>query len=74
MIPDEKLENQDQEILWVKIKPSKKVVYVGVFYGPQEKCSNEEADRQFSQITIQVNSLKKQVRLSLWEILMPKLK
>ena len=35
-------------------------VHIGVFYGPQEKCSNEEADRQFSQITTQVNKLKKQ--------------
>ena len=57
--PENTLENQDQEILWIKIKSKKSLVHIGVFYGPQEKCSNEEADRQFSQITTQINKLKK---------------
>ena len=43
-----------------KNQHGKNPVSIGVFYGPQEKCSNEEADRQFSQITTQVNKLKKQ--------------
>ena len=54
----EGLEDQDQEIVWVKIKINKAPVYIGVFYGPQEKCSKEESQRQFSQITSQINKLK----------------
>ena len=53
------LENQEQEILWIRTKNTQQKVNIGVFYGPQEKCSNEEADRQFSQITSQINKLKK---------------
>ena len=30
-----------------------------MYYGPQEKCSNEEADRQYSQLSSQVNKLKR---------------
>ena len=54
----EGLEDQDQEIIWIQIKNNRTPVYIGVFYGPQEKCSNEEAQRQFSQITSQINKLK----------------
>ena len=58
-IPEDELENQDQEIMWIEASCGKNRVCIGVFYGPQEKCSNEEADRQFSQITTQINKLKK---------------
>ena len=53
------LEDQDQEILWCELSSHNQKTFIGVFYGPQEKCSHEEADRQFSQITSQVNKLKK---------------
>ena len=54
----EDLEDLDQEILWVKIDNGKTKLYVGIFYGPQEKCSNEEAERQYAQLTTQINKLK----------------
>ena len=56
--PVEDLEDHDQEIVWVKLEQGRTKTYIGVFYGPQEKCSNEEADRQYSQITTQINKLK----------------
>ena len=52
------LEDQDQEIIWIEITGKK--VYIGVYYGPQEKCSDEESERQYSQITSQINKLSKQ--------------
>ena len=52
------LEDQDQEILWIKLNTTKSKVFIGIFYGPQEKCSNEEAERQYAQITSQINKLK----------------
>ena len=55
---DEELENHDQEIAWVKLK-QRTNIYIGIFYGPQEKCSNEEAQRQYSQITSQINKLSR---------------
>ena len=54
----ENLEDQEQEIIWVKIDNGKKKVYVGIFYGPQEKCSNEEAERQYAQLATQITKLK----------------
>ena len=54
----EDLEDEDQEVVWVKIKNPRNSVYVGVFYGPQEKCSNEEAERQYAQLTAQINKLR----------------
>ena len=53
------LEVQDQEIKWIEWKKGKQKLYIGIYYGPQEKCSDEEAERQFSQITSQVHKLKK---------------
>ena len=54
----EGLEDHEQEIIWVKLKVSQAPVHIGVFYGPQEKCSKEESQRQFSQITSQITKLK----------------
>ena len=51
------MEDHDQEILWIKIKNRNTPVYIGVFYGVQENTCGEEAQRQFSQITTQVNKL-----------------
>ena len=52
------LEDQDQEIIWIKIDNGRTKIFVGVYYGPQEKCSNEEAERQYAQLTAQINKLK----------------
>ena len=54
------LEDHDQEILWTELTHGKEKVFIGIFYGPQEKCSNEEADRQYSQLTTQINTLRQQ--------------
>ena len=53
------LEDQDQEIKWLKLMSGRKTTFIGIYYGPQEKVSNEEADRQYSQITSQIIKLKK---------------
>ena len=52
------LEDHDQEILWIKLNRAKKKIFIGIFYGPQEKCSNEESERQYAQITSQINKMK----------------
>ena len=54
----QEIEDYDQEILWIEINMCKEKVFIGVYYGPQEKCSNEEADRQYSQMSSQINKLK----------------
>ena len=57
--PVQELEDQDQEIVWGELCKSQTNVYIGVYYGPQEKCSKEEIDRQFSQLTSQISKLKR---------------
>ena len=52
------LEDDEQEIAWIRLKQTGNNVYVGIYYGPQEKCSNEEAERQYAQLTAQINKLK----------------
>ena len=54
----EDLEDYDQEIVWIQIENARAKTFIGVYYGPQEKCSNEEAERQYTQITAQINKLK----------------
>ena len=53
------LENQDQEIRWLRLTNGRNTTYIGIYYGPQEKVSREEADRQYSQITSQIIKLQK---------------
>ena len=53
------VEDQDQEVKWVEYNSGKNKVYIGVYYGPQEKVSDEETERQFSQLTSQINKLRK---------------
>ena len=55
----EGLEDQNQEIKWTELTSGRNKVYIGIYYGPQEKCSDEEAERQYSQITSQINKLRK---------------
>ena len=54
------LEDQDQEVKWIEYTSGKHKVFIGVYYGPQEKVSDEEAEREYSQLTTQINKLKKQ--------------
>merc|ERR1711942_599023 len=61
----EGLEDQDQEVIWVKLENSRTKTHIGIFYGPQEKCSNEEAERQYAQLTTQINKLKAQGEVAL---------
>ena len=56
--PIEETECSDQEICWAKLKSGRNDVYVGVFYGPQENSSNEEAQTQYANISTQVNKFK----------------
>ena len=56
----ENLENQDQQIRWIEINNGGTKIFTGIYYGPQEKCSDEESERQFSQITTQINKLQKE--------------
>ena len=56
----EDLEDHDQEILWIKLNTSRTKTCIGVFYGPQEKCTQEEAQRQYSQLTSQIIKMKRE--------------
>ena len=53
------LEDQDQEILWLRMNITKHPLIIGIFYGPQENAPQEEIERQYSQITTQINKLKR---------------
>ena len=50
--PVQDLEDHEQEIIWGEVSACSNTpkLFVGVYYGPQEKCSIEEADRQYSQV------------------------
>ena len=39
----EDLEDHDQEIIWIKLDHKRTKTFIGIYYGPQEKCSNEES-------------------------------
>lgn len=49
------------ESLWVKIElPGKKADMIGVFYGKQESTRKEEVERQFNDLTTQIEKVKKE--------------
>ena len=53
------MEDNEQEIIWIEINiTGKDRIHIGGYYGPQEKCQKEEAERQYSQITTQINCLQ----------------
>ena len=54
----ENLEDHDQEILWIRLNTHGTKTSIGIFYGPQEKSSKEEAERQYAQLTSQISKLK----------------
>ena len=53
------LETQDQEIAWTNLRINNNNIYIGVYYGQQEKVKEEIIEREFSQITTQINKLKR---------------
>jgi hypothetical protein len=55
------LEDQQQEIVWVELAiPRNNKYYLGCFYGPQERESKEEVERQYSQLETQIQNNKKE--------------
>ncbi len=58
-------EEQDQEILWIEIKQHKKRTFIGTYYGQQESVSNEEIEREMSQLKTQIINLKEKGRVIL---------
>ena len=57
----ENLEDNDQEIIWIELKKNNmKKVYIGTYYGKQEKETREEIEREYSQIDTQIKTLEKE--------------
>ena len=59
------IEDQNQEIIWIEIKNGKQKTYIGTYYGLQEHAPIEEVEREMSQITTQINTLKQKGRIIL---------
>ena len=54
------IEDQDQEVIWIETNiPGNDKLYVGCYYGHQEKDQKEEIERQFSQLETQIHKMKK---------------
>lgn len=53
------IENNDQEVLWIEFQTNNQQLYIGIFYGPQENTPIEETERQYSQLTTQIEQLKR---------------
>ena len=54
------LEDDEQEVVWVELKKNMKdKIYIGTYYGKQEKAPREEIEREFSQLSTQISALKK---------------
>ena len=56
------IEQTDMEIIWVKLEiPGTKTTdFIGCYYGPQESCKKDEVERQYSIMTTQIHTLKKE--------------
>ena len=52
------IEDQNQEILWTQIKNGTKKIHIGTYYSPQESANLETIEREYSQLTTQINKLK----------------
>ena len=54
------IEDQNQEIIWIETMiPGNDRLYIGCYYGPQEREQKEEVERQYSQIETQIHRLQK---------------
>ena len=40
------LENQDQEIKWLKLMSGRNTIFIGIYYGPQEKVNNKTPEKR----------------------------
>ena len=53
------LEDDDQDVVWVELKKSQKEsLFIGTYYGKQEKHSREEVQKEYEQLNTQINMLK----------------
>ena len=52
------IEDQNQEIIWTQIKNGTKKIHIGTYYSPQESATLETIEREYSQLTTQINKLK----------------
>ena len=55
----ENIEDENQEVVWVELKKNRaEKIYIGVYYGKQEKEKREEIEKEFSQLNTQINKFK----------------
>ena len=52
------LEDQDQDICWIKMQTNNSAIHIGIYYGKQEQAPEEQIKKEFSKLTTQVNKLK----------------
>ena len=52
------LEDQDQDICWIKMQTNNSAIHIGIYYGKQEQAPEEQIKGEFSKLTTQVNRLK----------------
>ena len=59
-------ETIEQELIWIEYKPpSYQPLYIGIFYGPQEKENKEETEAQYAQIITEIEQLKQKGKIIL---------
>ena len=52
------LDDHNQEIIWTQIKTGPTIIHMGTYYSPQESCTKEEIQRQYNQLSNQIQKLK----------------
>ena len=56
----ENIEDHEQEIVWIEHKPTNNnKIYIGAYYGKEEKEPREILEREYSQLHTQINQLEK---------------
>ena len=56
----ENIEDDDQDVVWVELKKNQKEsIFIGTYYGKEEKQPKEEIQKEFEQLNTQINMLKK---------------
>ena len=62
----ENIEDHDQEVIWIEIKTThNNKIYIGTYYGKQEKEPRENIEREFSQLESQINKLQREAPIVL---------
>ena len=56
--PVQNIETEDQEIVWIEIQMNNTKLHIGVYYGKQEGTPVEIIEREYAQLTTQINTLK----------------